>query len=1070
MNHRSACSAFSKNQVLAAASIVILLIISGPRASAQLDPDAYTSLGTLTANNGDVVNINTSTGIVTINGSTAFTSAVTQAQTGAGSIRVFDFSSISIASGATVTVSGTDALGLLSQGTASVFTTVDASGAAGSTTLSSPTPGTAILGGGSGGAGATMSGVAASNGVTTLNNNGGHAVQNPNPSIGGQDGAGGGLGGPGGAGGATAGAAVGVSPLTTLVGGGGGSGGPFVNVTAGGNNISGAGGGAGGGAIEIIAKGTLTVSSLTSNGGEGGGAQPAVGGSQYGGGGAGGAIVLGGSALTVNGSINANGGNAVTFTLSGAGGGGEVALLGTPSWVLGSTSAATGLGVTVNVNRGTGGSANGTAGTIEAYTLGVTAPTNQTATFNGTNFTNVIPVQMQNASTPAITVTLGNNLKLDGGTLQFTTASTFGPTNTFAVTANGGIVDTQASNDIISSSISGAGGLTKVGTGALTLMAANTYQANTNVNVGTLIVANSQALGTTGELVQAAGTTVQTDNVNHAIVTGNGYNMMGGTLVINLNGAPGAPGAIANTLNDQVNVTGSATLGGNLTVNYNAGVIPAGTSETYTVVTTTTGVNSASTGFTDPNFNSGALHYTATGAIGDVGRDFEITIMSSQGLFSSLPGLTSNQKSVAAYLDRVDGIAGPGLSPLITALDNVSVSPDALGAAINQLMPLNFAHFASSTAFNGTDYLTEQMDNYFAGHRGPNGTFLGSNGNIDYSGLVLNDPDTAQGLQAIRSRLLAWNPAPSTGLVNDSTPSLLGGVDMKDTKAMIAKEPANLWNVFVAGDVVLGQDFSDNATGNAHDDSTSGEVRVGADYAISPNFIFGALFNYEHTDVTLDNLNSSATVDSYMPGLYASYADGGWYANAIGTYAFNSYTQARNVSFGGFDGRADSAPTGDQILGDLDGGYDFHRGNLTFGPTAGLKYIHLDVNGYTESGLPGGNLVVDRDEADSLRSRLGGRLSYVLHCHGVEFTPHFDVSWLHEFLDASRDIGGQFTGFGASPFEVRTDSPSRDSALMNLGLEARIDQATTVFGNYTVEAGQDNYFGQSVQAGVKIGF
>ena len=101
----------------------------------------------------------------------------------------------------------------------------------------------------------------------------------------------------------------------------------------------------------------------------------------------------------------------------------------------------------------------------------------------------------------------------------------------------------------------------------------------------------------------------------------------------------------------------------------------------------------------------------------------------------------------------------PGLTALINNLDTVDISPAALGSALNQLMPLNFARFTSSSALNGTDFLTEQMDNYLAGHRSADGTFVASNGNIDYSGLTLNDASTAQGLQQIRSRLLV-DPAP----------------------------------------------------------------------------------------------------------------------------------------------------------------------------------------------------------------------------------------------------------------------------------------------------------------------
>jgi outer membrane autotransporter protein len=88
----------------------------------------------------------------------------------------------------------------------------------------------------------------------------------------------------------------------------------------------------------------------------------------------------------------------------------------------------------------------------------------------------------------------------------------------------------------------------------------------------------------------------------------------------------------------------------------------------------------------------------------------------------------------------------------------------------------------------------------------------------------------------------------------------------------------------------------------------------------------------------------------------------------------------------------------------------------------------------------------------------------------MTFTPHLSASWQHEFMDQSRGITSQFDGVGAGSFVVNTSNPSRDSALADLGLDAQIDKTWTVFADYTVQAGQSNYFGQSVQAGVKIGF
>jgi outer membrane autotransporter protein len=361
------------------------------------------------------------------------------------------------------------------------------------------------------------------------------------------------------------------------------------------------------------------------------------------------------------------------------------------------------------------------------------------------------------------------------------------------------------------------------------------------------------------------------------------------------------------------------------------------------------------------------------------------------------------------------------------------------------------------------------MDNYLAGQRtGPNGTFAGGNGTIDASGLTLNDPSYDPNLAMVHSRLLAWNPAPY-GAISDSTSSVLGGVEMKDSKDTKSMNPvaayANPWNFYARGNVILGQGFS--GTDVSHFDDNTESVALGTDYRITRNFLVGLTAGYAHTDVTLDNNGSSATVDSYSPGFYASYADKGWFANLSGDYLHNAYTQSRVIGFLGQT--ANSAPEGNEGVANLDGGYEFHQGALTYGPIAGIQYTHLAVDGYTENGSDA-DLNVNEQNADSLRSRLGGRVSYQFSHYGLTFAPHLDASWQHEFMDQSRGITSQFDGAGLGSFSVETTNPSRDSALADVGMNVEINRTVTAFVDYQVQAGQENYFGQSVQGGVKIGF
>ena len=141
----------------------------------------------------------------------------------------------------------------------------------------------------------------------------------------------------------------------------------------------------------------------------------------------------------------------------------------------------------------------------------------------------------------------------------------------------------------------------------------------------------------------------------------------------------------------------------------------------------------------------------------------------------------------------------------------------------------------------------------------------------------------------------------------------------------------------------------------------------------------------------------------------------------------------------------------------------------TYGPVAGLQYTHLTVNGYNEADSDA-NLAVQEDQSDSLRSRLGGEVRFDCKGCGVTFSPHLTATWQHEFMDQSRGITSQFTQFSGGSFTVRTDDPSRDSALVDLGLDAQVNNTITVFGDYLVQAGQDDYFGQSVEAGVRVSF
>jgi outer membrane autotransporter protein len=100
-------------------------------------------------------------------------------------------------------------------------------------------------------------------------------------------------------------------------------------------------------------------------------------------------------------------------------------------------------------------------------------------------------------------------LTLDGRTLRLNNALELAATRLIALGAAGGVIDTQGFDTSVAQGISGAGSLTKLGTGQLLLQAPTTFTGGTTISAGTLAVGDishsSATLGGGGPVSVAAG-------------------------------------------------------------------------------------------------------------------------------------------------------------------------------------------------------------------------------------------------------------------------------------------------------------------------------------------------------------------------------------------------------------------------------------------------------------------------------------------------------------------------------------------------------------------------------------
>jgi autotransporter-associated beta strand protein/T5SS/PEP-CTERM-associated repeat protein len=256
-------------------------------------------------------------------------------------------------------------------------------------------------------------------------------------------------------------------------------------------NVSGAG------ALSKAGAGTLI---LTGNSSYAGGTTISGGTLQLGNGGASGSIA---GNVTDNGVFAIN--RSDTFTFGGViSGSGAFAQLGTGTTIL------------TGVNSYNGGTA------IAAGTLAVGGDNNLGAAAGGIVFAGM-------------------------GTLQFLSSFTTGR----AVTLNAtGSFDTQGNADTLAGAIGGAGGLSKIGTGTLTLAGASSYTGATSVNAGTLQAGATNTFAPLSAFTVASGGTLNLASFNQSI----------GSLAGAGSVALGA--ATLTTGNDNTSTTFSGTISG----------------------------------------------------------------------------------------------------------------------------------------------------------------------------------------------------------------------------------------------------------------------------------------------------------------------------------------------------------------------------------------------------------------------------------------------------------------------------------------------------------------------------
>jgi len=588
---------------------------------------------------------------------------------------------------------------------------------------------------------------------------------------------------------------------------------------------------------------------------------------------------------------------------------------------------------------------------------------------------------------------------------------------TIAADSDIGIVTESGGDDVINNSsilVSGANSIGIAGeeygvisnTGTITVTGAGSSGISMNGRFGTLLNSGTMTASAGADALTTGTAANGTVFVNTGVIDGRVTLAAGPTARFDNSGWLGvtAPGAVTThqisgtyvqtaqgTLGLQVGATASDTLqtdiarlDGTLATNFTGESFQ----RSYTLLTASQEITGAFASYTPvglPGLFASSLSYGPTTVTLNIAADV-----------TPIPGLTPNELAVGAALAGI--INAPG-SPVFAAL------PDAL----SPLYALDASQLPQALdALSGESYASEQSvllgDGLFSRQ-----TLLGR---------------LRQGAYAGQGDALE--------MLSNGGPTLTAST--KGTGLSFGTQATTTWAQAFGSRTEL-----DGNTDTSDVSSNFGGLMTGADTQVE-SWRVGAALGYTQSSTTVDDLSSSSDVDSLMAALYAGTGSGPWSVRLGATYASNQTASTRTIAYPGFAEQAsadyNSATT--QLFAEV--AYGLVMGTAAVEPFAGLAWINVDSDGFSETGATAG-LSVSSSSSSVTYGTLGVRAATsVVTSGGMVLQPRGALAWQTASGDLSPSAQMAFLSAPNAGFTVGGAPLADNAALIEIGADLLISE------------------------------
>jgi len=613
--------------------------------------------------------------------------------------------------------------------------------------------------------------------------------------------------------------------------------------------------------------------------------------------------------------------------------------------------------------------------------------------------------------TATFVTNVGSALDISSLTNGGTTAGSIAGAGNIFLGANTFTVGSNNTSTVVSGVIQDGGngggtggGLTKVGTGTLTLSNTNTYTGATNVNDGVLQV--------DGSIVTSSLTTVNNNGMLTGIgVVGNTNVASGGifhpgsgtsgsmmTVTGNLGFASGAIYAVDldPTTASQAVVSATATLGG---ATVNAIFAPGSYLPKQYTILTAGSVSGTFGGLVNFNLPAGlddSLSYDGTHAYLDLALNY-------------LPpggSLNTNQQNVANGLINSFNVNGG----IPTAF--VGLTPSQL-TQVSGEVGADFAHVAFQA---GNSFLNLMLDPFVDGRFHSSGF-----GAIGYA-------DEARPARRAATDAFAAMPK----------------------KAPTLNDRYSIWGAAYGGS---GRVDGNNTTGSNDTKTQTYGFAAGLDYKLTPDSLVGFALAGGGTHWSLDLGLGSGRSDMFQAGIYGKSRWGAAYLAGALAYSYHDVTTDRTVTIAGTD-MLEANLHASVFSGRLETGYRYVMPMVGITPYGALQVQSIALPSYGESATSGSALFAlnyDSQTVTTTRTELGARFdnTYLLD-QGALLTLYSRAAWAHDFGNTA-SASAIFQALPASNFTVNGAQPWPDVALLSAGAEYKLANGWSVLAKFDGE-------------------